>query len=147
LEVERPLDKIRSVEELDSFLRDLRQLGGRSDPKARRDLERRFEWALASTREIADDVDRLVETNAAAIAAMSARGDRIDRLLAQNRAAINALLRCHTLAAAPHKLHAAVKREREMSMAPGIPGGLKQLPVGSVIEQRQDGRTFLVVQE
>ena len=32
-------------------------------------------------------------------------------------------------------------------MAPGIPGGLKQLPVGSVIEQRQDGRTFLVVQE
>ena len=32
-------------------------------------------------------------------------------------------------------------------MAPALPGGLKQLPVGSVIEQRQDGRTFLVVQE
>ncbi len=32
-------------------------------------------------------------------------------------------------------------------MAPAIPGGLKRLPVGSVIEQRQDGRTFLVVRE
>jgi hypothetical protein len=32
-------------------------------------------------------------------------------------------------------------------MAPALPGGLKQLPVGSVIEQRQDGRTFLVVRE
>jgi hypothetical protein len=32
-------------------------------------------------------------------------------------------------------------------MAPALPDGLKQLPVGSVIEQRQDGRTFLVVQE
>ena|SRR6266853_1820551 len=32
-------------------------------------------------------------------------------------------------------------------MAPGVPGGVKQLPVGSVIEQRQGDRTFLVVQE
>ena len=32
-------------------------------------------------------------------------------------------------------------------MAPAVPGGLKHLPVGSVIERRQDGRTFLVVQE
>jgi hypothetical protein len=91
-EVESPRDKIRSVEELDSIVRYLRQSGGQSDPRARRDLERAFEWALASIGEIADDVDRLVETNGAAIAAMSARGDRIDRLLEQNRAAINALL-------------------------------------------------------
>jgi len=32
-------------------------------------------------------------------------------------------------------------------MAPAVPGELMQLPVGSVIEQRQDDRTFLVVQE
>src|SRR6266852_5971848 len=32
-------------------------------------------------------------------------------------------------------------------MAPGVPGGVKQLPVGSVIERRQGDRTFLVVQE
>jgi hypothetical protein len=32
-------------------------------------------------------------------------------------------------------------------MAPAIPRGLKPLRVGSVIEQRQDGRTFLLVQE
>ena len=30
---------------------------------------------------------------------------------------------------------------------PFVPGGLKALPVGSVIERRQDGRMYLVVQE
>jgi len=90
-EAESPRDKIRSVEELGSIVRHLRQ-PGQSDTQARRDLETAFEWALASIGEIADDVDRLVETNGAKIAAMSARGDRIDRLLAQNRAAINVLL-------------------------------------------------------
>lgn len=91
-EVEGPRVEIRSVEELDSIVRYLRQSGGQSDPKARRDLERAFEWALASIGEIADDLDRLVETNGAAIAAMSARGDRIDRLLEQNRNSITSLL-------------------------------------------------------
>ena len=32
-------------------------------------------------------------------------------------------------------------------MAPAVPGELRQLPVGCVIEQWQDGQTFLVVQE
>ncbi len=30
---------------------------------------------------------------------------------------------------------------------PLVPEGLKPLPVGSVVERRQDGRTFLLVQE
>ena len=32
-------------------------------------------------------------------------------------------------------------------MAPVLPGELKQLPVGSVVEQRQGDRAFLIVQE
>ena len=32
-------------------------------------------------------------------------------------------------------------------MAIAVPDELKHLPVGSVVEQQQDGRTFLVVQE
>jgi aminoglycoside phosphotransferase len=35
----------------------------------------------------------------------------------------------------------------EVGMAPAVPDRPKKLPVGSVVEQRQDGRTFLVVQE
>jgi hypothetical protein len=32
-------------------------------------------------------------------------------------------------------------------MAPGLPSEQKHLPVGSVVEQRQGGRTFLTVRE
>jgi len=51
-----------------------------------------FAGALASIGQIADEVDRIVETTGALIATMSTRGDRIDRVQAQNRVAIEALL-------------------------------------------------------
>jgi hypothetical protein len=64
----------------------------RGTPEIEANVRPILEWVLTSIGGIAGEVDRVIETTGAAVAAINARGDRIDRIQAQNRVAIAELL-------------------------------------------------------